>query len=168
MYYFRVFWLDFILKKNLLFVIFVKQSPKEVSEGFIQRQRPKMSSRRKRGIRPSSAASSFSISPSSSSSSDFNDNEITAMPQRQQRAPPRLRRPSRLPANIFVVIIATIGAFFHCCHVARLHENHLSFAYLSNAERELTFRSEMAFYYSFYKQVCSNCFILGEFLRYFS
>ncbi|KAM7539395.1 hypothetical protein Aperf_G00000057950 [Anoplocephala perfoliata] len=116
-----------------------------------------MSSRRKRSVRHSS----FSISPSSSSS-DFNENENIAMPQRQQRAPPRLRRPSRLPANLFVVLIATIGALFHCGHVAHLHENHLSFAYLSNAERELTFRSEMAFYYSFYKQILmSNSFWNG-------
>nr|CDS21126.1 protein dpy 19 1 [Echinococcus granulosus] len=104
--------------------------------------------RRRHGVRPSSV-SNFSISASSSSS----DEADTPLPHRPQRAPPRLRRPSRLPSTLLVFAMAVFGGLIHCSHVASLHENHLSFAYLSNIERELTFRSEMAFYYSFYKQI---------------
>ncbi|KAL5105210.1 putative C-mannosyltransferase DPY19L2 [Taenia crassiceps] len=107
-----------------------------------------MSARRRHGVRPSSV-SSYSISASSSSS----DEADMPLPQRPQRAPPRLRRPSRLPGTLLVIAIAVFSGLLHCGHVASLHENHLSFAYLSNIERELTFRSEMAFYYSFYKQM---------------
>ncbi|KAL5961036.1 putative C-mannosyltransferase DPY19L1 [Taenia solium] len=105
-----------------------------------------MSVRRRHGVRPSSA-STYSISSSSSDEAD------TPLPQRLQRAPPRLRRPSRLPSTILVIAVAILSGLLHCGHVASLHENHLSFSYLSNVERELTFRSEMAFYYSFYKQI---------------
>ncbi|VDN99840.1 unnamed protein product [Rodentolepis nana] len=108
-----------------------------------------MVARRRRAIHPTSSLNT----PSSSSSTDSLASENTAMPHRLQRAPPRFRRLSRLPVNIFIVFFAIIGSLLHCGHVAHLHENHLSFAYLSNTERELTFRSEMAFYYSFYKQI---------------
>ncbi|VDM30623.1 unnamed protein product [Hydatigera taeniaeformis] len=107
-----------------------------------------MSVRKRHSVRPSSA-STYSISASSSSSNEVD----TPLPQRPSRAPPRLRRPSRLPGTLFVIILAILSGLLHCGHVATLHENHLSFAYLSNVERELTFRSEMAFYYSFYKQI---------------
>lgn len=105
-----------------------------------------MLSRRRRSIRPPSLC----ISSSSSSSSNELDTPLSFRPH---RAPPRLRRSSRLPVTLLVVTLAVVGALFHCGHVARLHENHLTFSYLSNTERELTFHSEMAFYYSFYKQV---------------
>nr|CDS34306.2 protein dpy 19 1 [Hymenolepis microstoma] len=120
-----------------------------------------MVARRRRVIHPTSMNSSLNT-PSSSSSTDSLASENTAMPQRPQRAPPRFRRLSRLPVNILVVFFAIIGGLFHCGYVAHLHENHLSFSYLSNTERELTFRSEMAFYYSFYKQiVMANTFWSG-------
>ena len=105
--------------------------------------------RRRRIARPSS----IRISSSSSSSNEPD----TPLSFRPQRAPPRLRRHSRLPTTLLVLVLATAGALFHCGHVARLHENHLTFSHLSNTERELTFRSEMAFYYSFYKQVGFSC-----------
>uniref|UniRef100_A0A5K3FR64 Lipase_3 domain-containing protein n=1 Tax=Mesocestoides corti TaxID=53468 RepID=A0A5K3FR64_MESCO len=90
-----------------------------------------------------------------SCTSSSSDEETTrpAVPAWSLRSPPRLRRQSRLPITMLVVVIATTGALFHCGHVSVLHENHLSFAYLSNTERELTFRSEMGFYYSFFKQL---------------
>ncbi|KAM3184946.1 hypothetical protein ACTXT7_007379 [Hymenolepis weldensis] len=112
-----------------------------------------MVARRRQVIRPTSTTSPLHIPPSSSSSTDSLASENIVMPQRSQRAPPRFRRPSRIPVNTFVVFLAIIGGLFHCAHVAHLHENHLSFSYLSNAERELTFRTEMSFYYSFYKQI---------------
>nr|VZI11601.1 unnamed protein product [Spirometra erinaceieuropaei] len=98
--------------------------------------------RRPQHLLPTGLPSASAASTSSSSS----DAETVTFP------PPRHRKPSKLP--IFLVIVIAIAShFLHSGHVATLHENHLSFALLSNRERELTFFSEMAFYYSFYKQI---------------
>lgn len=90
------------------------------------------------------------ISARSTSSSSSDETEDLAPP-----TPPRHRKSSRLP--LFLVIsIATLGGLLHSGHVASLHNDHLSFHLLTNTERELTFYSENAFYYSFYKQVYSG------------
>lgn len=84
----------------------------------------------------------------------------------QQQQPPRLRKPSGLPF-LLVVNIATLAALFHCGHVATMYENHISFSLLSNLEREMTFRSEAGFYYSFYKQVSRALFLHLPYFNYF-
>ncbi|TNN16583.1 putative C-mannosyltransferase DPY19L1 isoform 3 [Schistosoma japonicum] len=52
-----------------------------------------------------------------------------------------------------VFLIAVLAGVLHWYHVSSLHENDLFFSHLSNMERELTFRTEMGFYYSYFKQI---------------
>ncbi|VEL30759.1 unnamed protein product [Protopolystoma xenopodis] len=52
------------------------------------------------------------------------------------------------------VVLAGAAGWLHSIYTSRLHDNHLSFSHLSALERELTFRTEMGFYYSYFKQVC--------------
>ncbi|VDL97711.1 unnamed protein product [Schistocephalus solidus] len=101
--------------------------------------------RRRRKHLPTGLTSAAAVSGASSSSLS-SDAETAPVP------PPRHRKPSKLPLFL-VLVIALSSHFLHSGHVATLHENHLSFALLSNRERELTFFTEMAFYYSFYKQI---------------
>ncbi|VDP83075.1 unnamed protein product, partial [Echinostoma caproni] len=60
--------------------------------------------------------------------------------------------------RLLVFGIAISCGFLHWMHVAYLHENDLMFSHLSSTERELTFRTEMGFYYSYFKQLplCMN------------
>lgn len=51
------------------------------------------------------------------------------------------------------LVLAATGGYVHYAHVSALHENHTHFSYLSTLERELYFRAEMGFYYSYYKQI---------------
>ncbi|CAH8825222.1 unnamed protein product [Trichobilharzia szidati] len=60
---------------------------------------------------------------------------------------------SRLILRFIVFCIAVTACYLHWFHVSNLHENDLFFSHLSNMERELTFRTEMGFYYSYFKQM---------------
>lgn len=55
--------------------------------------------------------------------------------------------------RLIVFVIAVGCGILHWMHVSKMHENHITFSHLSSTERELTFRTEMGFYYSYFKQV---------------
>ncbi|XP_018647686.1 hypothetical protein Smp_123950 [Schistosoma mansoni] len=64
--------------------------------------------------------------------------------------------------HIILFLMAITAGYLHCFHVSNLHENDLFFSHLSNLERELTFRTEMGFYYSYFKQiVLASTFVEG-------
>ncbi|KAF6773627.1 hypothetical protein AHF37_07335, partial [Paragonimus kellicotti] len=54
------------------------------------------------------------------------------------------------------ILVLCLSVFFgslHWLHVTTLHENDLFYSHLSSRERELTFRTESGFYYSYFKQI---------------
>ncbi|KAG5441869.1 putative C-mannosyltransferase dpy19l1 [Clonorchis sinensis] len=52
-----------------------------------------------------------------------------------------------------LALITLVAGFLHYVHVNLLHENSLFFSHLSSREREMTFRTESGFYYSYFKQL---------------
>lgn len=55
-------------------------------------------------------------------------------------------------ASLVLIIAVGFGAF-HSYHVSRMFENERFFSHLSALERELSFRTEMGLYYSYYKTI---------------
>ncbi len=62
-----------------------------------------------------------------------------------------------------LLIIAFIISYFHFYYIYELFENDKHFSHLSTLERELSFRTEMGLYYSYFKQIAidSSSFIQG-------
>ncbi|CAH8442802.1 unnamed protein product [Heterobilharzia americana] len=60
---------------------------------------------------------------------------------------------SNITLCVIVFLMAVTAGYLHWYHVSNLHENDLFFSHLSNMEREMTFRTEMGFYYSYFKQI---------------
>ena len=52
-----------------------------------------------------------------------------------------------------VVVVCCLSGYANMCHVDRLFENDRHFSHLSNLEREMTFRTEMGLYYSYFKTI---------------
>lgn len=54
-----------------------------------------------------------------------------------------------------LLILCSVVGIANYAHASYMQESHTMFSHLSNLERELSFRTEMGFYYSFFKQVIS-------------
>ncbi len=64
---------------------------------------------------------------------------------------------------MILLIIALVISYFHFYYIYDLFENDKHFSHLSTLERELSFRTEMGLYYSYFKQIAidSPSFIQG-------
>jgi len=64
---------------------------------------------------------------------------------------------------LVLLIIALAISYFHFYYIYDLFENDKHFSHLSTLERELSFRTEMGLYYSYFKQIAidSPSFIQG-------
>ncbi|XP_041989068.1 probable C-mannosyltransferase DPY19L1 [Aricia agestis] len=58
--------------------------------------------------------------------------------------------------TIFTICLAISLAFIHYKYVSMLFENDRNFSHLSELEREMSLRTEMGFYYSYYKTVVES------------
>lgn len=55
--------------------------------------------------------------------------------------------------KVVVIILAFLSAAFNVYHVSSMHENYKHFSHLSSLEREMSFRTEMGLYFSYYKRI---------------
>ncbi|CAK9801429.1 C-mannosyltransferase dpy-19 [Anthophora plagiata] len=75
---------------------------------------------------------------------------------RKRKGPERLCHKSMNLYKFAVYLIGLAFGFFHRWHVSTLFENDRHFSHLSEIEREMSFRTEMGMYYSYYKTIAES------------
>ncbi|XP_054004202.1 C-mannosyltransferase dpy-19 [Hylaeus anthracinus] len=75
---------------------------------------------------------------------------------RKRRGADKAHRGNLNMYKIAVNLIGVAFGFFHRWHVSTLFENDRHFSHLSEIEREMSFRTEMGMYYSYYKTIAES------------
>ncbi|XP_076059997.1 protein C-mannosyl-transferase DPY19L1 [Oratosquilla oratoria] len=92
--------------------------------------------------------------PKKNSNTPISDTGIKTDVKQEERQTP--------PSRAVVLVCAICCGLLHSYHVSSLFENDRHFSHLSDLEREMTFRTEMGLYYSYYKTLVeADNFVVG-------